>query len=82
MDRFVRYEVTDEGIGIPDAEQKNVFQPYTRCSNAVTMRTEAAGVGTYIAKNFIEEQGGRIGFESTEGVGSRFWIDVPIATSL
>lgn len=73
-----RIEVVDKGVGIPKSEQKRVFTRFFRASNASVMAQDASGLGLYIAKYYVEAHGGTIGFESEEGKGSTFWIDLPL----
>ena len=72
----VRLEITDTGIGIPDHLKSDLFDPFNRL-NAEKSGIEGTGVGLAIAKNFVELMGGYIGVESTEGIGSTFWIEMP-----
>jgi len=73
---FVRIVVTDDGIGIPLDKQKKIFQPFHRAGQE-TGPIEGTGIGLAITKRLAELMHGRVGFESTPGVGSVFWIELP-----
>ena len=78
-DGFLRISVADTGMGIPDARRDDLFIPFTRLV-ARSSEIEGTGIGLTITKDLIELMGGRVDFESTEGEGSTFWIDLPLAT--
>lgn len=69
-------EITDQGKGIPEEEQKQVFEPFFRASNASNI--EGTGLGLYIAKHFAELMGGIIHFKSRLNSGTIFWVELPI----
>jgi signal transduction histidine kinase len=75
-DQMVRISVIDTGKGIPKEMQRNVFKAFERLGREAG-QIEGTGIGLYISKQVMEQMGGRIGFESVEGKGSTFWIDVP-----
>ncbi len=72
----VRWVVQDSGIGIPSKRQADLFQAFNRLG-ADQMEIEGTGIGLVISKRVAEAMGGAIGFESTYGVGSTFWIELP-----
>jgi PAS domain S-box-containing protein len=74
----VRLVVADTGIGIPSERSAEVFQPFNRLG-AERSGIEGTGIGLSICRTLVERMGGRIGFESEHGVGSRFWVDLPDA---
>ena len=67
--------IIDEGIGIPKAEQKFIFERYFRAGNALL--NQGTGIGLNIAKRHLENLGGDITFTSEVNKGSEFKIKVP-----
>lgn len=70
-------KVTDNGPGIPAAEQSRIFDKFYRASN-VNDEVEGSGLGLAIVKTIVESHQGRIWVESVEGKGSSFFIVLPI----
>src|SRR3989344_2241488 len=73
-DGKIVWKITDEGRGIPSAEQRRIFEKYFRSSDAARFQTAGSGVGLFIAKSIIKQSGGEIGFSSQESKGSTFWF--------
>ncbi|HEY9873818.1 MAG TPA: CBS domain-containing protein, partial [Candidatus Obscuribacterales bacterium] len=74
-ERQAIFQVKDEGIGIPKADQARLFEIFHRGSNVGTI--SGTGLGTAIIKNAVEAHGGTITLESEVGVGTTFTIYVP-----
>jgi len=74
----MRCEVKDTGCGIPKEEKEQIFGRLFRASN-VRNSLDGNGFGLYIAKGAAEAQGGCIGFNSEEGVGTTFWVELPLS---
>ena len=70
--------VQDHGIGIPVCEQARLFGRFVRAENAQGLG--GTGLGLYLCRELIEWHGGRTWFTSTEGVGSTFFISLPLAS--
>ncbi|MBP6626095.1 MAG: response regulator [Arenimonas sp.] len=74
---MLRFSVRDTGIGIPLASQQRLFEAFEQVETGKTRRYGGTGLGTTIAKGLAESMGGRLDFESEEGRGSHFWVDLP-----
>ncbi|HTQ06811.1 MAG TPA: PAS domain S-box protein [Polyangiaceae bacterium] len=72
----VRVSVRDDGIGIPLDKQERIFQPFHRAGQEAGP-IQGTGIGLAITKRLAELMGGRVGFESTPGLGSEFWVELP-----
>ena len=75
-DHELKITIKDEGIGIPEKEQKFIFNRYFRAENALT--NQGTGIGLNIVKSHLENLGGTISFSSEENVGSTFIVTIPL----
>jgi signal transduction histidine kinase len=73
----VRFSVTDTGVGIAPEQQHMVFQEFWQVENEHTQRYPGTGLGLSISRRLMEMMGGTLMVESTPGVGSTFYGEVP-----
>ncbi|MEJ2748889.1 MAG: hybrid sensor histidine kinase/response regulator [Anaerolineae bacterium] len=73
---MVRFWIRDNGKGITAVQQKNLFIPFTKLSQA---HTKGYGLGLSIVRRIVERLGGEVGLESEVGEGSTFWVTLPKA---
>ena len=78
-DGMARIDVCDQGVGIGAEQMPHLFQRFTRLDNRRSVEAGGSGLGLYIAKNWVEANGGKIWAESVPGVGSTFSFTLPLA---
>jgi PAS domain S-box-containing protein len=76
----VMIEIHDNGVGIRAADQANMFKRFFRSANSRSVLAGGTGLGLAITRALVQLNGGQIGFRSTEGVGSCFWVRFPTLT--
>jgi signal transduction histidine kinase len=77
-EHVVRLSVKDSGVGIPKSFQGKIFDAFTQADSSSTRQRGGTGLGLRIAKTIVEAHRGKIGFSSTEGKGTVFFIDLPL----
>jgi signal transduction histidine kinase len=78
QNHILKLSVEDQGIGIPQKDQTHMFNRFYRAQNAGNI--QGTGLGLNIVKRYVDLLGGKIYFESTEGKGTSFFIEIPIIT--
>jgi two-component system, sensor histidine kinase SagS len=76
----VRLEVRDTGIGIPEAAQARIFQPFTQAGAGITRQYGGTGLGLALTRNLCKAMQGHLHIQSEAGFGSRFSAELPLTT--
>ena len=74
----VLFAIKDSGVGIPQKEQKYIFQKFFRAENISKERTRGSGLGLYVCRSILNKLGGQIWFKSQLGKGTTFYFKLPI----
>ena len=77
-DRMVRIAVRDTGCGIAEVDRDKIFDKFRQGDGSLTRESPGSGLGLSISKELATMLAGAVGFESEIGVGSTFWLDIPI----
>ena len=75
---LLRFEVTDNGIGMSQREIARLFKPFTQADVSTTRQFGGTGLGLYISKQLCDLLGGEIRVASEPGLGSRFTLSLPV----
>ena len=75
---YLRIAIADTGVGIASDRKAELFEPFARLG-AEAKTIQGAGLGLAIAKRLTERMHGHIGFQSSVGQGSTFWVELPLA---
>ena len=70
--------VEDNGLGIPKDKFDKIFDKFYRVDQSLTYEISGTGLGLTVAKEIVELHGGRIWVESEEGVGTTFYVEIPL----
>jgi len=74
----VEIAVSDRGEGVPEEFRQRIFDKFARADGSDSRHTSGSGLGLTIARSLVEAMGGRLYFESQQGLGSTFYVALPI----
>ncbi|MBU3092005.1 PocR ligand-binding domain-containing protein [Clostridium sp. CF011] len=80
-EEYITISIEDTGIGIPDDKVNLIFDRFRQADKSFTRKYEGSGIGLSLVKSLVEIQGGTITVESKHGVGTKFFIKLPVKVS-
>ena len=80
-DGRARFTVTDTGVGFAMADKSKVLSRFEQADSSITRRFGGTGLGLSICSNLAELMGGELDCSSAPGVGSRFWLELPLEST-
>ncbi|MDP5292943.1 PAS domain S-box protein [Oceanimonas sp. CHS3-5] len=75
----LRVRVQDQGDGVPESFRARIFEKFAQADSSDTRKKGGTGLGLAITRELMEQMNGAVGFDSTEGEGACFWLDIPVA---
>ena len=77
-----RFDVHDQGLGIPEKEQERVFEKFYRLDPQLKLGIGGSGLGLYISRELVQQMNGRLWVESSPGDGATFSFELPLAEAV
>ena len=77
--KYAMVKIKDHGIGISKEAHKQIFSKFYRAENARSVKPDGTGLGLYLAKSIVELSRGHIWFDSVEGQGTTFFVELPLS---
>lgn len=78
VENNLQFRVNDTGIGISEADQENIFQPFMQIGKFESKEHQGTGLGLNLVKSFVEMHGGKLWLESEPKKGSSFTFTIPL----
>ena len=78
---WVRFEVSDTGIGISDSQMMQLFKPFEQADSSTARKFGGTGLGLSISKRLVQMMGGTVGGHSQRNAGTVFWCELPLPVS-
>jgi len=79
---FIKVEVSDTGIGVKESDKEKLFNDYVMLGDGINLNSLGSGLGLSICKILAHKMNLRLNFESKYGLGSKFYINIPIKNDL